>query len=88
MICLCEEGQQEILAVFTVVVELGGNRGTETEQDLCGLASRKGTGFRDSALQRDMSLLFLRVAGWAVDKCISIKDGHLSNQPSELLVRP
>lgn len=44
------------------------------------LASRKGTGFRDSALQRDMSLLFLRVAGWAVDKCISIQDGHLSNQ--------
>lgn len=41
-----------------------------------------GHKFRDSALQRDMSLLFLRVAGWVVDKCISINDGHLSNQCS------
>lgn len=44
MTCLCEEGQQEILAVFTVVVELGGNRGTEAEQDLCIWQVGRGQG--------------------------------------------
>lgn len=59
---------------------------TNEEGPLEGPRSEEGTGFRDTALQRDMSLLFLRVAGWAVDTCISVNDGHLSNQLSAFRV--
>ena len=71
----------ERLAGFMTFVELGGSRGTE---GLSRTAVQPDSvhSFRDSALQRDMSLLFLRVAGCVVDKCISVNDGHLSNQCS------